>query len=185
MAAIRLLASFVLIPEQAAVKYSRYEASREAVNASASPGVNSTSLQSFTRTLATSSCGVPQQSLYFFPDPQVHGSLRPVLLLIVPSGPELYPSHNAKRTISATVIAPVGEIMADRAGISEMRYERRWHSLQTSLSKASLPSSGFVCCAQRRSMYSLSVICQDSSFIPSPSPSLFEEAFPFHPLWPS
>src|SRR5580658_2983327 len=90
MAAICLSASFVLIPEQAAAKYSRYEASREAVNASASPGVNSKSLTSSTRTLATSSCGVPQQSLYFFPEPHPHGSLRPVLLLIVPSGSELY-----------------------------------------------------------------------------------------------
>src|ERR1035438_2615724 len=89
MAAICLSASFVLIPEQAAVKYSRYKASREAVNASASPGVNSTSLTSFTRTLATSSCGVPQQSLYFFPEPHPHGSLRPELLLILPSGSEI------------------------------------------------------------------------------------------------
>src|ERR1035438_6193747 len=86
MAAICLSASFVLIPEQAAAKYSRYKASREAVNASASPGVNSTSLTSFTRTLATSSCGAPQQSLYFLPEPHPHGSLRPVLLLIVSSG---------------------------------------------------------------------------------------------------
>src|ERR1035441_10345288 len=103
MAAICLSASFVLIPEQAAAKYSRYEASREAVNASASPGVNSTSLTSFTRTLATSSFGVPQQFLYFFPEPHPHGSLRPISLLILPSRRELYPSHNAQRTISAQV----------------------------------------------------------------------------------
>src|ERR1700678_19507 len=97
MAAICLSAFFVLIPEQAAAKYSRYEASREAVNASASPGVNSTSLTSFTRTLATSSCGAPQQSLYFLPEPHPQGS-RPVLLPIVPSGSELYPSLHAKRS---------------------------------------------------------------------------------------
>ena len=37
--------------------------------------------------------GAPQQFLYFFPEPQPHGSLRPGLLLIVASGPELYPPH--------------------------------------------------------------------------------------------
>src|ERR1039458_4649549 len=67
MAAIRLSASFVLLPEQAAVKYSRYEGSRDADSASASPGVNSKTFTSFTRTLAT----LP-------------------LLLIVPSDSELY-----------------------------------------------------------------------------------------------
>src|ERR1017187_6708040 len=67
MAAIRLSASFVLVREQSVVKYSGYEASRDAVSASASPGVNSKMFTSFTRTLAT----LP-------------------LLLIVPSGSELY-----------------------------------------------------------------------------------------------
>jgi hypothetical protein len=93
MAAIRLSASFVLVPEQSAVKYSKYAASRDAESASASPGVNSKTFSSFTRMLATSPFGAPQQSLYFFPEPHPQGSLRPVSLLILPSGSELYPSH--------------------------------------------------------------------------------------------
>src|SRR5271170_6113205 len=82
MAAIRISASFVLDPEQSVVKYSRYEASRDAESASASPSVNSKTFKSFTRTLATSPFGAPQQSLYFFPEPHWQGSLGPVLLLI-------------------------------------------------------------------------------------------------------
>jgi len=80
MAAIRLSASVGLFPEQTAVKYSRYEASKHAISASASPGVNWKSLKSFTRTLATSCFGAPQQSLNLFPEPHPHGSLRPELL---------------------------------------------------------------------------------------------------------
>src|ERR1039458_7075362 len=86
MAAIRRSASFVLIPEQSAVMYSRYEESRDAESASASPGVNSKTFISFTRMLSTSTCGAPQQSLDFFPEPHSQGSWRPVSLLIVPSG---------------------------------------------------------------------------------------------------
>src|ERR1039458_7385564 len=67
MAAIRRSASFVLAPKQSAAMYSRYEGSRDAVSASASPGVNWKAFTSFTRTLAT----LP-------------------LLLIFPSGSELY-----------------------------------------------------------------------------------------------
>src|ERR1019366_9460047 len=66
MAAIRRSASFVLAPKQSAAMYSRYEGSRDAVSASASPGVNWKAFTSFTRTLAT----LP-------------------LLLIVPSGSEI------------------------------------------------------------------------------------------------
>src|SRR5208283_4867901 len=89
MAAIRLSASLVLVPEQSAVKYSRYEASRDAESASASPGVNSKTFKSFTRMVWTSLCGAPQQSSYFFPEPHPQESLRPVLLPIVPSGSEI------------------------------------------------------------------------------------------------
>src|SRR5271166_515819 len=103
MAAIRLSASSVLVPEQSAAMYSRYEGSRDAVSASASPCVNSKTFTSFTRMVEISPSGAPQQSLYFFPEPHPQGSLRPVLLLIVPSGSEVYPSHNAQRTISAKV----------------------------------------------------------------------------------
>jgi hypothetical protein len=67
MAAIRRSASFVLVPEQSAVKYSKYAASRDAESASASPGVNSKTFRSFTRMFATSPFGAPQQSSYFFP----------------------------------------------------------------------------------------------------------------------
>src|ERR1017187_2767532 len=67
MAAIRRSASFVLVPEHSAVMYSRYEESRDAVSASASPGVNSKAVTSFTRTVAS----LP-------------------LPLIVPSGSEFY-----------------------------------------------------------------------------------------------
>src|SRR5208282_4993708 len=141
MAAICLSASSVLIPEQAAAKYSRYEASREAVNASASPGVNSTSLPSFTRTLATSNFGAPQQSLYFFPEPHAQGSLRPVLLLIVPSGSELYPSHAAKRTISATVGSGREEIMAEfRASDRRVRSLARVHRRRTHAHVSTVPA---------------------------------------------
>src|ERR1035438_6971701 len=90
MAPIRASAPFVLVPEQSAVKYSKYAASREAERASATPGVSSKTLKSFVRTLVTSPCGAPQQSSYFFPEPNPQGSLCPVLLLIVPSGSELY-----------------------------------------------------------------------------------------------
>src|SRR5271169_1742792 len=89
MAAIRRSASSVLNPEQSAVKYSRYEESRDAESASASPGVNSKTFTSFTRMFATSPFGAPQQSTYFFPEPHPQGSLRPVLLPIVPSGSEI------------------------------------------------------------------------------------------------
>src|ERR1039458_10832970 len=86
MAAIRLSASFVLLPEQAAVKYSKYAASRDAESASASPGVSSKAVRSFTRMFATSPFGAPQQSSYFFPERHPQGSLRPVLPPIVPNG---------------------------------------------------------------------------------------------------
>src|ERR1019366_4447644 len=89
MAAIRLSASFVLVPEQSAVKYSKYAASRDAESASASPGVNSKTFRSFTRRFATSPFGAPQQSSYFFPEPHPQGALCPVLLPIVPSGSEI------------------------------------------------------------------------------------------------
>src|SRR5271157_3289387 len=89
MAAIRLSASFVLVPEQSAAMYSRYEESREADSASASQGVNSKTFKSFTRMVWTSLCGAPQQSSYFFPEPHPQGSSRPVLLPIVPSGSEI------------------------------------------------------------------------------------------------
>src|ERR1700757_585517 len=84
MAAIRLSASVVLLPEQSAVKYARNEASRDAESASASPGVNSKAFTSFTCMLSTSPLGAPQQSVYFLPEPHSQGSLRPVLPPIVP-----------------------------------------------------------------------------------------------------
>jgi hypothetical protein len=77
MEAIRLSASLVLVPEQSAVKYSKYAASRDAESASASPGVNSKTFKSFTRIFVTLSFGAPQQSSYFCPDPHPQGSLRP------------------------------------------------------------------------------------------------------------
>src|ERR1017187_247972 len=50
----------------------------------------------------TSLCGTPQQSSYFFPEPHPQGSLRPVLLPIVPSGSEIVslatrPANNPRR----------------------------------------------------------------------------------------
>jgi hypothetical protein len=47
--------------------------------------------------------GAPQQFLYFFPEPHPQGSLRPVWLLIFPSGPEFYSSYPERTTIRQVV----------------------------------------------------------------------------------